>query len=78
LEDQDLLELLLKMRQIVFLFCFWLMLEFVVQIHGEESFGIETEQSEDKIAVESRQKRGILQKILFLNAFGNFQIPFLG
>ena len=72
------------------------MLEFVVQIHGAESFGIETEQSgekkrcsvykvviikklaEDKIAVESRQKRGILQKILFLNALGNFQIPFLG
>ena len=26
----------------------------------------------------SRQKRGILQKILFLNAFRNVQIPFLG
>ena len=89
------------------MFCFLLVLEFVVQTNGADfgGSGIEgrscvnskylikinkqrfrafininyvLDGEESAMESTSRQKRGILQKILFLNAFRNVQIPFLG
>jgi len=62
------------MKFIYALMCLLLVVEVVVQVKGETKVYLEQENPAPKLMKNSRQKRGLLQKILFLNAL-RFQIP---